>query len=83
MSTSTAKILAAYAIQHGARQPSMYEKVINYVFHLKKNFSAAPADVGGIGAVFYAAGATEPYWLEWIGNQVLTYPNNRETLTLL
>jgi hypothetical protein len=80
MTETLVSTLAAVAIAGGARQPALYEKVCNYCFNNAVNFNRGVqtvADVGGVGAAFIAQGATTPYWLERIGNTVLTYPHTR------
>lgn len=76
-------LLAAIAIAAGARTPYLWGKVLDYVFNHDYPFTFTPADVSGVGAAMVAGGATTPYWLEQVGNIVLTYPYTRSANDVL
>jgi len=94
MSAPNVNLLAAIAIVGlspgvgiGVPPPS-YEQVCNYVLMnqvdpLDIPRTVTPADINGVGAALIAGGATTPYWLEQVGQQVLTYPYTRSATDVL
>ena len=60
-----------------------FEQVCNYIF-MRRDAHDIPAttrpdDINGVGELLIALGADTAYWLEKIGNVVLTYPWDRST----
>jgi len=94
MSTPNVNLLAAIAI--AGLQPSVgagvpapsYEQVCNRVLMLQVDpldipRTVTPPDINGVAAALVAGGAITPYWLEQVGNIVLTYPYTRSATDVL
>lgn len=94
--TLAAVVLAQNATYH-TKDPAIFEQIRTYVWSKYKTSGDIPwtfavTDVAGCGAAIYAAfiaaGVTQAlggvaYWLEKIGNTVLTYPYTRASNDVL
>lgn len=79
MTIAQIPVLAAIALANGVTTAPTYEQICNRVLMLQVSpldipRTVTPADINGVAAAFVVAGATTPWWLEQIGNIVLTYP---------
>lgn len=78
MPTPNVAVLSALAIANGVRHAWLFEQVLNTVLTGERaNAGTSDAAVASTAASFVAGSATSPWWLEQIGNRVLTYPHTR------
>lgn len=84
MATPNVSVLSALAIANGVRHAWLFEQVCNIVLTGKHaNAGTKDASVVSTAASFVAGSATAPWWLEQIGNKVLTYPFTRSDKEVL
>lgn len=93
MSAPNVPLLAAISlvgltsIGQGVSAPK-WEQVTNRVLMLQVDpadipRTVTPDDINGVASALIAGGATSPYWLEQVGNIVMTYPYTRSATDVL
>lgn len=86
--TLVANVIAALTTVGVGVSPVEWEQVCNRVQMLQVDAddiprTVTPDDVDGAAAILIAGGATTPYWLEKVGEKVLTYPYTRSDTDVL